>query len=94
MRIIVVNGTSLSSNLIVIMYLSDIFYIHPPNLIYIISSAVVNDSVYALRIFSCLNFLAKKTSVAVLVLKRIVYNININVAVFFKVLFKRVGIQL
>lgn len=61
MRILVVNGASLSINLFVIIYLFDIIYIHPANLNNIILSAVINDSIDALRIFSRLNCLANKT---------------------------------
>lgn len=61
MRILVVNGASLSINLFVIICLFDIIYIHPANLNNIILSAVINDSIYALRIFSRLNCLANKT---------------------------------
>lgn len=61
MRILVVNGASLSINLFVIIYLFDIIYIHPANLNNIILSVVINDSIYALRIFSRLNSLANKT---------------------------------
>lgn len=79
----------MSLNLVVIIYLFDFFYNHPPNFIYIILSAVMNDLIYVLRIFSCLNLLANKTSIPVLVLKRLVYYININVAVFFKYFLKK-----
>lgn len=61
MRILVVNGASLSINLFVIIYLFDIIYIHPANLNNIILSVVINDSIHALRIFSRLNCLANKT---------------------------------
>lgn len=61
MRILVVNGASLSINLFVIIYFFDIIYIHPANLNNIILSAVISDSIYALRIFSRLNCLANKT---------------------------------
>lgn len=61
MRILVVNGASLSIKLFVIICLFDIIYIHPANLNNIILSAVINDSIHALRIFSRLNCLANKT---------------------------------
>lgn len=57
MCIFVVNGVFLFINLFVIIYFFDIIYIYLVNLNNIILSVFINDLIYVLCIFSCLNFL-------------------------------------
>lgn len=60
MCIFVVNGVFLFINLFVIIYFFDIIYIYLVNLNNIILSVVINDLIYVLCIFSCLNCLVNK----------------------------------